>query len=313
MANPRLVATAVAVVLAAAAFSPAAADSQGFASVFAASEVHVYPRISVEVVGSGPDVVLIPGWSNSREVWRETAERLRGRYRLHLVQIAGFAGEPPRANASGEVLVPSAQAIDDYIRDEGLVRPAVIGHSMGESIALWLAEHHPGDIGRALIVDAIPAQTLVPGGAHGPPSRDKAAAMRANIERIDFKDPYMHQRLLYRMSLLTTSNEGERILGWSAAGDPLVSAQAYYDLGLLDLRPALGTVRVPVTLMFPVDKDLPEGVAPDERVYRAAYAALPHVRLVRIDGSRHYIMYDQPAVFEKQVAAFLRRPEVPRG
>ena len=60
-------------------------------------------RISVEVVGQGPDVVLIPGLASSRETYRRTAERLRGRYRLHLVQVAGFAGEPAAANASGPV------------------------------------------------------------------------------------------------------------------------------------------------------------------------------------------------------------------
>ena len=31
-------------------------------------------RISVEVVGAGPDVVFIPGLASSRKTWRRTAE-----------------------------------------------------------------------------------------------------------------------------------------------------------------------------------------------------------------------------------------------
>ena len=54
----------------------------------------VSDRLSVEVIGQGPDVILIPGFGCSREVWRVTAERLKATHRVHLVQLAGFAGEP---------------------------------------------------------------------------------------------------------------------------------------------------------------------------------------------------------------------------
>lgn len=54
----------------------------------------VSDRLSVEVIGQGPDVILIPGFGCSREVWRATAERLKATHRVHLVQLAGFAGEP---------------------------------------------------------------------------------------------------------------------------------------------------------------------------------------------------------------------------
>ena len=33
-------------------------------------------RLSVEVVGAGPDLILIPGLASSREVWRPLADRL---------------------------------------------------------------------------------------------------------------------------------------------------------------------------------------------------------------------------------------------
>jgi pimeloyl-ACP methyl ester carboxylesterase len=33
---------------------------------------------------------------------------------------------------------------------------------------------------------------------------------------------------------------------------------------------------------------------------------MPHATLVRIDGSGHYIMYDQPEKFDAAVEAFLK-------
>ena len=276
-------------------------------AMFAESRISVQPRITVETIGEGPDVVLIPGWSNSSEVWRRTAERLRGSYRVHLVQVAGFAGEPARANASGPVLVPTASAIEDYILQEGLVRPAVIGHSMGGTMALWLAQHHPDDIGRVMLVDAIPSQAVVDPDAGAEAMRARAAKMRDRIRQTDFKAPGMRARLRSRVGLLTTSAEGDRILDWAEACDETVRAQAYYDLGLLDLRPGLASVSVPVTILFPVDPALTANEALEESVYRAVYAPLTSARLVRVQNSRHFIMYDQPNAFDAELDEFLRQ------
>ena len=74
--------------------------------LFADSKLVVRDRFSDEIVGKGPDLVFIPGLSSSRATWKATAERLRGRRRLHLIQIAGFSGEPARANATGDDLIP---------------------------------------------------------------------------------------------------------------------------------------------------------------------------------------------------------------
>src|ERR1700753_4343360 len=68
-------------------------------------------RFSDEIVGKGPDLIFIPGLASSRATWKATADRLKASYRLHLIQIAAFAAEPARANAAGEVLVPTAEAI----------------------------------------------------------------------------------------------------------------------------------------------------------------------------------------------------------
>lgn len=90
-------------------------------------------RITVTVQGKGPDVLLIPGLACSRAVWDATVAHLGGRYRLHLVQVAGFAGSPARANAQGLILQPTVDALDAYIKTNHLKAPLVIGDSIGRS------------------------------------------------------------------------------------------------------------------------------------------------------------------------------------
>ena len=99
--------------------------------MFADSKLVVRDRFSDEVVGNGPDLIFIPGLNSSRTTWRVSAERLRSHYRLHLIQVAGFAGEAARANATGEVLVPTAEAIDAYLVEQKLTPAVLIGHSLG--------------------------------------------------------------------------------------------------------------------------------------------------------------------------------------
>src|SRR5688500_18668720 len=73
-------------------------------------------RFSVQVRGNGPDVILIPGLTSGRTVWNGTVAAVPG-YRYHLLQVAGFAGEPARGNEEGAVVAPLADEIARYIAD----------------------------------------------------------------------------------------------------------------------------------------------------------------------------------------------------
>jgi N-formylmaleamate deformylase len=112
-------------------------------------------RISVEVRGSGPDVILIPGLSASRGVWNGTVAAVPG-YRYHLVQVAGFAGAPSAGNAAGRVAAPVAEEIARYIASNRLARPAIVGHSMGGSIAMMIGARHADVAGPIMVVDMLP-------------------------------------------------------------------------------------------------------------------------------------------------------------
>src|SRR5688500_18009811 len=60
-------------------------------------------RIAVQVVGAGPDVVLIPGLGSTPRAWASTVAAVPG-HRYHLVQLRGFGGlAPGGAAADGPV------------------------------------------------------------------------------------------------------------------------------------------------------------------------------------------------------------------
>jgi pimeloyl-ACP methyl ester carboxylesterase len=52
-------------------------------------------------------------------------------------------------------------AVADYSRRERLKMPTIIGHSLGGEVALMLGARYPDQVGRLLIVDALPFYSLL--------------------------------------------------------------------------------------------------------------------------------------------------------
>lgn len=272
--------------------------------LFADSKLLVRDRISVEVVGAGPDLIFVPGLNSSRQTWKRTAERLRGRYRLHLVQVAGFSGEPARANATRRVLAPTAEAIDAYIVEAGLAPAVYIGHSLGGTMGLYLAEHHPEHLKRVLLVDSLPFYGVLMGGPAATvetvkPMADRMETMMSAPSAAAYDPTPMLKQMVKDPDGLSA------LVGWSKASDRSVGGRAMADDMTLDLRPGLSATQTPVTLIYPFDPGM--GVPPAQwnGLYTSQFAPLPHKTLVRVDDSRHFVMYDQPARFDAALDTFL--------
>jgi pimeloyl-ACP methyl ester carboxylesterase len=278
--------------------------------VFGGHHAHAAPmgpddRISVTVSGKGPDVVLIPGLASSGAVWDATVQQLSATHRVHVVQVAGFAGAPVAGNAEGPVVEPLVEAVDDYIKANHLKSPAVIGHSMGGFTGLLLARRHPEDVGRLMIVDSLPFfAVMFSPAATVETVKPQAAAMRDGVIAMS-PEAFAGQQAMTAPRFSRSPEGQKRVLDWSKASPQSVVGRAMYDLLTTDARGELAAIKTPVTLLYPYDPAMGAPVAAIDKTYADAYAALPGVTLKRIDDARHFIMLDQPQAFAEAVAAFL--------
>lgn len=258
-------------------------------------------RFSVVVEGEGPDVVLIPGLATSREVWDEARTALRGRYRLHLVELAGFGGSAAGPNADGPILPATVEELSRYIAR--LRRPAVVGHSMGGFLGLLLARDHPDQVGRLMIVDSLPFFGVLFGPQATPASLEpQAAAFRDMLRGRAAATP--ESAAAAAMGMSRTPEGRSRVGRLTFEADPAVMGQAAYEVMTTDLRPDLAAIRVPITMLYPWDSaTLPEQRA--RAVYESAYRAAPDVRLIAVPESQHFIMIDRPGRFLEALRAFL--------
>ncbi|WP_332876736.1 alpha/beta fold hydrolase [Massilia sp. S19_KUP03_FR1] len=270
-----------------------------FAAPFASS------RISVQIEGSGPDVVLIPGLNSSPRAWASTVAAMPG-YRYHLVQLAGFGGAPAAGNKAGDVVAPVAEEIARYLSEAGLKRPAVIGHSMGGTIGLMLAARHPDALARLMVVDMVPALGAMFAGPDATPAQVEAVADRIALA---MRSASPAQR---RASAAVTINGMVDNLAMRPvalhdvlASDPDVGTRAFHELLLTNLGPELGKITVPVSVLYVQTRGVPMTPEQFDAVYQSVYAPIAGVTLKRIANSAHFIMWDQPQRFQSEAKAFL--------
>ncbi|WP_242125522.1 alpha/beta hydrolase [Sphingobium sp. Sx8-8] len=244
-------------------------------------------RIAVTARGAGRDVVLIAGLASGPGLWNGVIGAIPG-YRWHLVHVRGFAGLAADANASGPVVQPVADEIGRYIGAAGLSRPAIVGHSMGGTLAMLLGLK--GLAGRVMVVDMLPEGAAMVGGT--------ASGLGFLADQLGdyFTGTKAGRAYLAQMLAQMPGAQGS---------DPDVIANALRDLANVDLGPQLPRLTAPMEVVYAVGSDASQASA-ITRTFRAAYAPKRDVKLLPIGPSGHMVMADQPARFNAALADFLK-------
>jgi pimeloyl-ACP methyl ester carboxylesterase len=260
----------------------------GLLPVAASAAPFTSRRINVTVRGSGPDVLLIPGLASGTGIWADTIAASPG-YRYHLVQVRGFAGLPADANKNGPLIAPLTAEIARYISANGLRRPAIIGHSMGGTLAMMLALR--GVASRVMVVDMLPAGAGMVGG-----TTNGVGYLAGQLSQMFTGTPAGRQFF----SEMLARNPGAK------GSDPDVVAHALSELAQTDLGPRLPALGVPLEVIYaqPADAEMRKTLT---QRFQSAYARARTARLVPIGPSGHVVMEDQPARFATAFRNFLKR------
>lgn len=264
-----------------------------------------------------PDVILLPGLTSGRWVWEAQAAKLASDYRLHLLQVNGFAGQPAGANATADPLLPAlVEDLHAYIAARRM-RPIIVGHSLGGLLGLMLAAKYPQDVAKLVVVDATPFWGLM----FGPNSTaDSVRPMARSMSDGTFPASQARREAGERniaQSLALDPEARVRIAADGLASDSQVGGRAMYEDLTTDLRPALSAIMTPTLVLYAFDPTLtfPDGTKPTaetaDATFQANYQTMPNVKLARVDGARHFIMSDQPERLDEQLKPFLATPSVP--
>ncbi|GKX56709.1 alpha/beta hydrolase [Leminorella grimontii] len=263
--------------------------------------------VLVKAEGQGSDIILIPGLASSHEVWSSLANRLRENHRLHQIQIAGFAGLPAATDSDGQVIVPTADAIADYIQKNDIKAPIIIGHSLGGEVALVLGARYPEWVERLIIVDALPFYSLY--------FNPRATSENVRPSALAFKNRLMatppeqaeafHAKSIARLT--KTEAVKPALITAALQSDRETVANATYELMTTDLRPELEYITAKVNVIYAYDPLFGIPASHVDMLFRNVYGSVRNIQFKRIDNSFHFIMFDQPERFEQAVIEFIYR------
>jgi pimeloyl-ACP methyl ester carboxylesterase len=288
----------------------AAPPANRFAATIAPAERLEIDGVLVERHGSkGRPLVLIPGLASGGWVWQETVRAFSGGHAVYVLTLPGFDGRP----AAGATPFATAQAaVLKLIAQRHLDKPVIVGHSLGATMAIALAEEQPAAIGGVVAIDGLP---VFPGTQDMTPAQRQAMADGMKARMAGAKgDAFAAQQQAYmRGAGVVDMGKADDLAKLTSRSDPASTAQYMADDLMLDLRPGLKNIQGPVLVIAPwFDLDntvqgqtITEDIKRD--YYRALMAGTPKLDVVTIAPARHFAMIDQPQAVNDAIRTFLSR------
>ncbi len=137
-------------------------------------------RLSWDVAGTGPTLVLLHGFTGSRETWGPAIRPLAASFRIVRVDLPGHGASPPPGRTGARGLSETLVFLERLLRELSSGAVAVAGYSMGARLALDLALRAPALV-RALVLESGTAGLA--GVAERRSRRARDARLAAALER----------------------------------------------------------------------------------------------------------------------------------
>ncbi|QUM78293.1 pimeloyl-ACP methyl ester esterase BioH [Moritella sp. 24] len=108
-------------------------------------------KLHVDIVGHGPDLVLLHGWGLNSACWQSIVPLLSEHYRLHLIDLPGF-GFSHESYLASQSLADISDALDKVVPQNAIW----LGWSLGGLCATHFALQHPQRVSALVTVASSP-------------------------------------------------------------------------------------------------------------------------------------------------------------
>lgn len=256
-------------------------------------------------LGAGPPVVLLHGIPTWGYLWCGLAQALARTHRVLVPDLLGF-GFSDKRDCFDRGLARQAEALDAWLGRLGVADAAVVGHDLGGGVAQQLAFRFPRRVGRVCLMNSVsydswPMEVMLQLG-HPKAARKLSARLEQRMLRMAVR------RGLFGRTPPPGLVEGLLAPYSTEVGKTsLVRAAVSLNTNLtMELAPKLKYLAVPVLLVWGVE-DVFQPVRYGERL---AWD-IPGARLVRVEGAKHFVMWDAPNEVAEALFPFLgdTRPE----
>jgi pimeloyl-ACP methyl ester carboxylesterase len=263
--------------------------------------------LHVDKYGSGPqNLILIPGLGSGPWSWYGTIGHFSQYFTVYSVTLAGFDGTP--APSQTPTFEAFASDFWQMLSTHNIASPVVVGHSLGGTLAIYLAEQHPERLRAIVAADGLPVfpllstkttdeRTVIAKQAAGAYAGSSPAAALAYETRYMQNIGTLDPELVAPTAKLEASSDPKIVAAWLQA-----------DL-IADLRPDLSKITIPMLEIMPYDPEMGSkaGFTQDQGVafYTSLLKGAPQATVIAIGPSRHFVMLDRPEQFYVAVHKFI--------
>ena len=256
--------------------------------------------------GSGRPIVMLPGWSQTAEMFGGQLGALgEGRRALALDHRGhGSSDKPPL----GYHLHRLAADVHDVLTGLDLQETVLLGHSMGAAVTWsYLELFGPERLGALVLVDQMPCALRNPRW-----SDQEALEAGATLEPaalFEFTDGLRAGEEAPRSEFLravTSAGLASEKLEWMAGQNELLprrqAAELIFDTATHDWRALIPSIRLPTLVIAGNSVNVP--IASQEWIHRS----VPDSRFARIEavsGGTHFPFLESPREFNEAVSGFL--------
>ncbi|WP_338661677.1 alpha/beta hydrolase [Pararoseomonas sp. SCSIO 73927] len=120
-------------------------------------------EIDALVGGSGPPVLLLHGYPQTRMIWKRVAPALARRFTVVAPDLRGYGrSDKPEGDEAHDTYSKRTMALDqiETMRALGHDRFSVAGHDRGGRVAYRLALDHPAAVERIAVLDILPTAEM---------------------------------------------------------------------------------------------------------------------------------------------------------
>jgi N-formylmaleamate deformylase len=268
---------------------------------------------AVSRTGNGSPLIFIPGLECSGEVWKDAVAHFSTSHTCYALTLPGFAGQPPIADK--DILSTVVSQLADFIRENRLQKPVIIGHSLGGWVALAFGAAHPDLTGGLVIVSSAPFLPALSMGSDI--AVDSAARIGLQIKggmAGQTPSQVAKSQKMYLHMMIRDSARIDEVAAMAARSDQPTQGEVMYELFSQDLRPSMGDIRCPVLALADWSAYKAYGATAEstkanlEGQYKKLSPQNGATLTIAInDASKHFIMYDEPGWFYDQVDRWLVR------
>jgi pimeloyl-ACP methyl ester carboxylesterase len=249
-----------------------------------------------ESIGRGSPVILLHGWINSWDVWRDSMIALgyEGNHRVYALDFWGFGD-----SAKGIInptdtfqIVSYVEMVHQFMETLGIQSAPIFGHSMGGTVALQMALKYPERVDKVAVVGSpIIGSTLNP---------FLRLAGYGFIARLVWRYPVFLRMVMWTL----LAGDSKKVRNMISRDVQRTTIESFFrsigDLRETDLRDRLPTLKQPALGIYGVNDNI---VSPNNAALLTNGVKTSQVTMMQ--KSRHFPMSDEPEAFIEILTYFL--------